>query len=384
MKKIILKYLTDTINNEELIALRDWLKKSENQEVFKSYIKDAYSVNRLHVEPNTEEAYNIVLDKILNKTTPVPVKKIHPFWMKYAAAILVVGFLLTGYLFKDSIFSSNDIITVDNTNTIKIGTDKAILILENGSEIALEKGKAQTSENFTTDGKELVYKKAASKNKPEIAYNYLEIPRGGQFSLKLSDGTKVWLNSESKIKYPESFISGQSREVVLLYGEAYFEVTPSSENNGDRFVVQSKGQEIEVIGTKFNINTYKDNIVRSTLVEGRINLKANHSEQKIFPGQQAVFNIEKQTVNIHYADDVESEISWIHGVFSFKEKNFEDIMTVLGRWYNVDVEYLNAQVKQVKFTGILSKDQSLENILSIMETTTTMTYEIKNNTILVK
>lgn len=381
MKKLILKYLTETISNEELLTLRQWLSKPKNQEIFKSYIKDDYSLNRVHLKVDKEKAFNSVLDAILQQQSPV--RKLYPSWLKYAAAVLVAGFLLTGYLYKDTMFTSTAN-AVSNTNTIEIGTDKAILILEDGSQIALENGKAQTAERFTTNGKELVYKKGTAVKKAEIAYNYLEIPRGGQFSLKLSDGTKVWLNSESKIKYPESFVSGQPREVALLYGEAYFEVSPSTEHNGDHFVVQSKGQEIEVLGTKFNINTYKDNIVRSTLVEGLIHLTANKYKQEILPGQQAVFNKEDQSVTVFYAEDMDSEISWIRGVFSFKEKNFEDIMTVLGRWYNVDVEYSNTQVKDVKFTGILSKNQSLENILSIMSKTTTMTYEIKKNTILVK
>ncbi len=379
MEKLILKFLTDSITSQELDILKKWLEKSKNQEVFKSYIRDAYNTNKL-IEINPDIAFNNVLDAIAKKEKPV--KKLYPYWTRYAAAIIVIGFLLTGYVFKDKFFTGSNLPKVEET-VIAAGTTKATLILENGTTLALEKGKQHATAHFSTDGEELVYANSIANKKSEIAYNYLEVPRGGQFSIKLSDGTKVWLNSESKLKYPESFISGQAREVTLMYGEAYFEVTPSTENNNDHFVVVSSDQEIEVLGTKFNVNTYTSNLTKSTLVEGKIYLKANKVQHELMPGQQAVYNSNNKTIDIK-AIDVYNEISWIHGVFSFKEKSFEDIMAVLSRWYDVDVKYLNNEVKQVKFTGTLSKNQSLENVLSVITRTTSMTYKIQEHVILVE
>ena len=157
---------------------------------------------------------------------------------------------------------------LNKEDIITTGSDKAVLTLEDGSNIELEKGKAFKTNVVNSNGEKLVYNKT---NQTKITYNYLTIPRGGQYFVKLSDGTEVWLNSESQLKFPVAFIKGQTREVTLVYGEAYFAVSPSTNHNGATFKVMNQGQEVEVLGTEFNIKAYKDEInIYTTLVEGKV------------------------------------------------------------------------------------------------------------------
>ena len=153
------------------------------------------------------------------------------------------------------------------------------MTLADGSKIALEKGTPVQTQNANSNGEELIYE--SSKNTSRLVYNYLTIPRGGQFVIKLSDGTKVWLNSASQLKFPVAFIEGESREVELVYGEAYFEVSPSTAHKGAHFQVYNKKQKVEVVGTEFNIKAYKDESnIYTTLVNGKVNVETGNKKLK--------------------------------------------------------------------------------------------------------
>ena len=193
-------------------------------------------------------------------------------WYVGVAASIVI--LISSVIFfnkEPNNFNNNDtqIAIPIIINNIETGTDKAILTLANGSEIALIKGETYKGQNVSSDGKEIVYNgKAVSK---EITYNYLTTPSGGQFFVKLSDGTQVWLNSESRLKYPVTFLDGEIRQVELVYGEAYFDVSPSTAHKGLKFKVINQAQEVEVLGTEFNIKAYKDESnIFTTLIEGKV------------------------------------------------------------------------------------------------------------------
>ncbi|MBJ6369601.1 FecR family protein [Snuella sedimenti] len=307
-------------------------------------------------------------------------------WRYAAAAAIVVGILATTYFFKDSLFSTtltNDIAPVI-TNSIEPGTDKATLTIGDGSQIALENGKGLQLQNAVSNGKEIVYE-ALDNSKKELVYNTLTIPRGGQFQITLSDGTKVWLNSESQLKYPISFIEGENRVVELVYGEAYFDVSPSTEHKGAGFKVFNKSQEVEVLGTEFNIKAYNDEYqIYTTLAEGKVSVNNDGSKLDLEPGQQSIFNLKEKNITVTTVD-VLSVTSWRKGLFSFKGMSLNKIMKVISRWYDVKIEFANTELENVRFNGVLSKNDKIEEILDAINNTNFINaYEIKNKKITIK
>lgn len=282
---------------------------------------------------------------------------------------------------------------VDTPKTIITGTDKAILTLDDGTEIALEKGANYQTKVASSDGAQLIYNSPVlmvdkmstdTLTNTKTSYNYLTIPRGGQFFVQLPDGTKVWLNSESQLKYPVHFIEGKTRHVELVYGEAYFEVSPSVKHKEAKFKVISHAQEVEVLGTEFNIKAYRDETnVYTTLVEGKVAVNALNKSKTLIPGEQLNLNLFDNSME-SASVDVYREISWKDGVFSFKDKPLKDIMTVISRWYDIDVIFDDNTLEKITFKGSLDKKLSIEEILSIITGTTNMHYEIKNKTIILK
>lgn len=320
------------------------------------------------------EFKDIIKEKIFSKVQE-QVKKNHtedhkviPLYkrniFKYAVAILIVALVsVYGLINKPS--PQIEEVKVAHTK-IEVGTDKATLTLEDGSSVVLEKGQNYSAKNLISTGDKLIYKNKPD-SKPQIAYNYLTIPRGGQFFLQLSDGTKVWLNSESQLKYPVSFIEGEKRMVELIYGEAYFEVSPSTENKGAKFIVKNRIQELEVLGTKFNIKAYQDEaIIYTTLVEGKVNVKNDLANVLLQPNEQSRVSAINKDIKVLEVD-VYNVTSWINGVFSFEGASLKEIMKVLSRWYDLDAVFLDKEIGEVKFIGVLSKNQNIEDILNTIK-----------------
>jgi len=266
---------------------------------------------------------------------------------------------------------------------ILIGSDKATLTLEDGSVIELEKGKSYSKGNASSNGEKLIYN--SNGKSAAIANNLLTIPRGGQFFVQLADSTKVWLNSESQLKYPVAFVDGQTRQVELVYGEAYFEVSPSTKHKGSRFKVKTQEQNVEVIGTEFNIKAYRDEpAIYTTLVQGVVAVSNAAKKQILTPSQQS--KITEYNGNISVSEvDVYNEISWRKGLFVFKGMPLKDIARVLSRWYDVDIVFADPALGNVKFNGVLNKNQKLEDILTTIKNINFINaYEKKDNKIIIK
>lgn len=303
---------------------------------------------------------------------------------KYAVAAAVLLFVFFNAVYNQESFQAVKSSQTAVSNSIKIGTDKATLTTEDGQTIVLEKGKSFTSKNLVSNGKELVYAKTNS-SKAAIAYNYLTIPRGGEFFVKLADGTQVWLNSESKLKYPVSFVEGETRKVELVYGEAYFSVSPSTAHKGAKFQVLTGLQEVEVIGTQFNIKAYRnEDIIYTTLVEGKVAVEIADQKELLKPNQQLTLNkLNKNRVISEV--DVYSETAWKKGLFAFQNKNLKEIMQVLSRWYDVDVVFEDKSLENIEFKGVLNKNQNMEEILNLIKKTKFIkAYEIKEDRIIIK
>lgn len=369
---LIAKYCSDSLSDTEVQELIAWIKSGKNKKYFNEYLDLNFTLEQFKSEKQDDSALWELI-KSSFKTS----KRTLNYW-KYAVAASVALIISSVVLF-DNAQTTTPIIV----NNIKIGTDKAILSLENGVDIILGKNKNYKTNNLSSNGKELVYGKAGSTSS-KIAYNYLTIPRGGQFYLKLEDGTQVWLNSESKIKYPKAFISGIPREVELIYGEAYFDVSSSAEHGGSKFKVRTGIQEIEVLGTEFNIKAYNDDdTIYTTLVEGTVVVSNGESKEVLQPNQQAAINIQNKDMSIGFVD-VYNMTSWKNGIFSFKNKPLKEIMKTLSRWYDIEITFENKELEAIKFNGVLNKKQNIEHILLTIKTTNNIIYEIDDNKIIIK
>lgn len=372
-KDLIEKYLDSEISIEEVKTLVNY---------YESFQKSHVWVEELGSESTIK---NKMLISILESIeTDVP-EKVIPFYKKnifrYAVAASLIACIALGNLYKHILFG-DDRVEVTQSN-IQIGTNKAKLTLEDGTNIILDKETNYHSNKLSTNGQSLLYNKT-KKNNETVVYNYLTIPRGGQFFVELSDGTKVWLNSESKLKYPVSFAKGKTRAVELVYGEAYFEVSKSTQHNGDAFSLKTNEQHIAVLGTEFNVKAYRNETeILTTLVEGSVSVSNSINKSILKPGEQSKLSQNKSDFEI-YQVEIDDQISWRNGEFSFTNKSLEDIMKVLERWYNVDINIANEKMKSIGFTGVISKNQSIDYILEIIKNTNNMTYEIDNNTIEIK
>lgn len=393
MKKTIIKYLANTISNSELAKLKLWLKDEKNQKTFEQYVKTSYDINTVINKPDVDAAY-----KKLRHAIDHPKKskvRVLPVWSRFAAAAVVI--FMFSYLFiyynqkQEPVEVLNTFVT-----TVESGVDKAILTLDDGSNIILEEGKVYSTTSVASNGEEIIYNKeekvpeitpTKSESKTAIkpiAYNYLTTPRGGEFHIILADGTQVWLNSETKLKYPVSFKEGESRKVELVYGEAYFDVSSSKNHNGANFKVMSNSQEVEVLGTEFNIKAYKDETnVYTTLAEGKVTVSNADFKEYLAVGQQSIINKETGDINIKSVN-IYNETAWKSGVFSFKNKSLKEIMKVLSRWYDVDIVFENKNLETIKFNGILSKKMTLEEILIPIKRNVNLNYKVENKKIILK
>lgn len=381
--KLIVKFLGNELSQEESESLKKWMELPENKLFLKQEIELYHLINKCCVSFDAEKAYSEHVKSVKIKKTTKVINIRKPLF-KYAAAILIVT-LATSYLFKDTLFNSPQYNTpIVINNTIESGTDKATLTLEDGTKVLLEEGANFQTPNIISNGEEIVYT-ARETNTEEIDYNYLTIPRGGQFFVNLSDGTKVWLNSETKLKYPVSFVEGETRQVELIYGEAYFEVSHSTEHLGSHFKVYNKNEEVEVLGTKFNIKAYKDETdIYTTLVDGKVKVRAQKTELVLEPKQQVKVSKTSSELSIKEVN-VNNIISWKDGNFDFKDVHLGDIMKVLSRWYIMDVTFENEELMKERFNGRISKHYGIEEILSsIKESGIINNYEINNKKLTIK
>ena len=230
------------------------------------------------------------------------------------------------------------------------------------------------------EGNRLEYVQPDSLHKKELEFNQLIIPKGTFYHLVLSDGTKVWLNADSKIKYPVSF--GQDKREVSLRGEGYFEVAKDSSRP---FIVSTDKMDVKVLGTTFDVNTYEDEGKSFVvLVEGLVEVSAGKGESRIItPGYMAEVNMHDVQAKIHVSKcDTEHYIAWKNGNFSFRNASLTEILRRVSRYYDVTV--IREQVfEEEYYTGDVSSDVSLESLLAVIESSTSVSFKVERKIVYV-
>ncbi|MCH4896487.1 FecR family protein [Marinilabiliaceae bacterium JC040] len=368
----------EEVSLEEKSLFNSWYDSSnKNKELFKMIKK--IEDDKLDYSLDIKKAYYLNQLKIKNK---VRQKRFKLYTLiAYAASVLII-FSSFFFLLKDRTYESNIYNTKIAKSQIKVGSKKAILKLADGSVLKLD---SISSKEIKTVSKEVslsnnnsILKYSSKGAKPvKLKYNEIFIPRGGEYQLVLSDGTRVKINSETKIKYPIAF--GNKKRIVYLEGEAYFEVSKDAKRP---FIVNCNGIKTRVLGTSFNVSSY-DNIISTTLVEGSVVVEYKKSQTiKLTPGEQSIYNVSSQSIKKQKVD-VDLFVLWKDGTYKFVNEKVENIMKTISRWYNIDVFFANEEVKKIRFTGKVQRYKNISSFIEILEMTHDIRIEVGKGSLLV-
>jgi hypothetical protein len=380
-----------SVEETELWALLD---ESQHDEDVKNILLQLMQSEQSFVETDREK-WEPVLNKVLANEEEKKTISILPgwnqfTWKKMAAAAVIFLFAGTGLYYLLQNENSDNQITVEKTNELKDvaapNTVNATLTLSNGMTIVLDSAgngilaqQGDVNVMKLSDGQIVYDPNSLNINKEEISYNTLSNPRGSKaVKIVLADGTKVWLNAESSLHYPTSFIAKERR--VNITGEAYFEV---AHKDALPFYVSVDGMEVEVLGTHFNINSYKEeNILRTTLLEGSVKVSKGERTTIIKPGQQAQVSRTNNNAFLISKPDLDEVMAWKEGRFTYNNMDLGSIMRDMARWYNVEVVYKD--IITDRYTVNVSRDVPVSQLFKFIEMSGGVKFEIRNNIITVK
>lgn len=372
LRQYALGALTDKEATELSVFLRQRQLEGSIREILEAMAHEAQPVENYDAE-EVDKMIDRILESVSDNAATVPVKRGRLF-TKVSVVAAVFICLLTGVYFvkqktKEKPAAAPKISKKLFKKDIAPGEDKAMLTLADGSVIMLDstaKGKLAEYGNIKAlkiDAGKLSYQQANTGRQFTMQYNTVSTPRGGQYHVVLPDGSKVWLNAASSLKFPV-FFGGKERNVELI-GEAYFEV---AHNEKQPFKVNVKGVEVVVLGTHFNINAYDDEgTIKTTLLQGSVRETVADKQQTvtITPGQQAEVGKDKVIKLINDVDLVQV-VAWQSGLFEFNNSDLAAIMRQISRWYDVDVVY-ESKPGDAKFGGGISKHLPLSEVLQLLE-----------------
>ena len=363
LKELFKKYHEGTCTEEERAVLEDWYLRFNEEE--------------LDIRPIRIKA----IGKRIFRQLPGNEADFITMGLKLAAAAVTIGILFMVAL--NIIMPDKTTMKSKTAHTIDPGYNQAILTLANGKRIELNK--ASTGQIASQQGSTII-----KKGDGEIAYsqespnkqavdekNKVTIPFGGQWQLVLSDGSKVWLNSGSTLEFPTNFKNQKERNVYLT-GEAYFEI---AKDKVHPFIVKTKNQQVTVLGTHFNINSYTDEpSTKTTLAEGKIQILSESGIKKILmPGEQALLS--NNAISVTNAD-IEETLAWKNGYFRFNDESIQSIMRKISRWYNVEVKYISDAPNQ-SLNGRISRSKDLDQVLKALEATKSVHFKVEGRRITV-
>lgn len=326
-----------------------------------------------------------VKEKIYARLPKAASGRTSKLWKRIATVAAAVGAITVGiwfYTMRQPIMAQKDIAPGRNTATLTLSNGKTITLSGAKTGVILGASKLTYNDGTTVD----------PSSQEEIAKQSVDqtltasTPRGGQYQFILPDGTQVWLNAASKISFPAQF-SGTTRK-IFLSGEAYFQV---AKNKARPFIVESKGQEVTVLGTHFNINAYPDeSSIKTTLLEGSVKVASlsvgsslpGHpgNEQILTPNQQAINT--GSTIKVSTIDPEEA-IAWKNGLFMFNAESLSSIMKRVSRWYNIQVVYQDSELGNEVFSGSVSRFDSISSLLRQLENTASVKFKIEGERVIV-
>lgn len=353
----------------------------EEEALIESWYNQRAKKNNMNpIQEDLSEAKELIWKGIQHNVRPS--KRISRSFTRYAAAAAI--FIIAGiatYFYVDQ----KEIMVPNQRNfvtDIAPGGNKAYLLLSDGKRISLtgaENGTLAVHSGVTVtktaDG-QLVYTISGGNEQDDGTYNAIETPNGGQYQVRLPDGTSVWLNAASVLKYPVSFANNKERKVELQ-GEAYFEVAKDPKKP---FFVSSRGQQVEVLGTHFNINSYANEaVMKTTLLEGAVKISEGKQMKILKPGEQAIVanhNLRVKTANL---DEV---MAWKNGNFNFQDTELENVMRQISRWYDVEVEYQGIASSE-RLNGAISRSKNISQVLKMLTSTGVVHFKVEGRRVIV-
>ncbi len=385
---LIARKIKGVISPGEQEELDNWIRENpENQAIYTRATDPKKQLERLEIYAlfNKEEAWTKLEDKLFEtKTVRFTPQRV----LRYAAAIVLPLLIAGGFAYK--YLNRSDPQTIAEIDTVfQPGTQKAVLILADGGSIELEEGMTmsdlqQGEASINIRNSSLNYKSSDQRSREtEIIYNELRTPRGGGYNLRLADGTGVWLNAGSSIRFPVSF--AEDNRQVYLEGEAYFEVS----HNGSPFIVSTEDMDVRVLGTSFNISAYGDEpLFKTTLVEGKVSVELKDQDDSLSgtlllaPEHQAIFNRSESALS-----DVEVNAtlytSWMRGKLEFHNESLDQVMLRLARWYDFEYVFENPEAKDFHFSARLNNGENISTIIEMLEMTTDVKFELRDRKIVI-
>ncbi|WP_198315851.1 FecR domain-containing protein [Chitinophaga tropicalis] len=360
-EELLQRYLDGQCSAAEAEELYTWLKSSGSHRPLLTAMQREFeqAMNTRHEIPSElSDRIETRLLQDISREKVIPLhKRFRLGWVAAAAILLLAGAIY--YMYSAST-SKGPVAGLVKGDTVDIapGSNKAVLTLSNGDEVTLD----STGNQVINQGQTVIHQRNgqlhyAAGTDDAVVYNTLTVPRGGQFNIILPDGSHVWLNAASSLKYPTTFQEGQ--RIVELQGQGYFEVSPNAKQP---FFVKVNNMEVQVLGTSFDVMAYPDeSSINTTLIEGLVKV----NQHRLQPGQQAVLDPATGTMTIHSAD-VEQVIAWKTGFFEFDNARLSDILRQLSRWYDIDISY-NQEKPDRLLGGRISRNLPLSDILHMLE-----------------
>ena len=375
--ELLLRVLSDELSEDDLI-FQSWLQESQENAALYQSLRRGYADD--DVKLDKDKMYHNMAEILSFNHHTVPL--IRNRWFLGVATVAVL--LITGLTCYLTMYRAKptDTATVERqeVNVFEPGSKKAYLVSSNGESIDLSESFEIVKEDGTVISNDPQGIVSVNKNATEVQRvenHTLYVPRGGEYTLVLADGSKVHLNSETTLVFPSRF-EGDTRDVELT-GEAYFEV----KKHAMPFIVHTAEMQIEVFGTSFNVNAYRNNALTSaTLVEGVVRIRAPDMAESIpvQPGENVSIDRVSNEISIKKVDTA-IYTAWVKGEFIFRNSPLEDILAQLSRWYDFTVEYENPSIRKMKFTGSAEKARTLDYLLDMIKTVTDVKYRYDNGVI---
>lgn len=387
LKDLLRKHMAGTLSESERLRLWMELDKPENAANAKATIQELSQEATGNKNYNPEEWEEMIRSILRSDKVKAPVLSIrhNRSRIRWIAAAAVSILLAGTWLLTPHHPEKTDLVkkALAVTDIAPPSGTRATLTLGNGRQIILDSVKNGTlaiqgnANILKLDSNQLSYESLTGKP-AEIEYNTLSTAKGGQTMVTLADGSKVWLNSLSSLKFPTAFYGNDRR--VELTGEGYFEVARNAKMS---FHVLVNQEDVQVLGTHFNVNAYADeSSTKTTLLEGSVKVSRDRKEALLKPGQQAVINNETGAVRLINGADLEEALAWKNGLFEFSSIDIKSIMRQVGRWYDVEISY-DGDIPADRFTGIVNRSSNLSQVLMIMEQAN-VHFTIKKNKIIVR
>jgi hypothetical protein len=371
--KLISKEKVGELTVDEQQQLIQWKSKNEKSYMLASDSKQIQKKHGLYSKIDREKSW----EKITKQVPDLKPKVIELRTILKWAAVIMLPLLATTYMLNEVYWSKNPVI-------VEAGSSKAILELSNGKTIYLEdyqgidikSGKEKLASNTNN---ELIYQQGEAIGEA-LKYNTIKTPVQGEYFMKLSDGTKVWLNAQTEIQFPEKF-GKNKREIKLISGEAYFAVTKNKNRPFDVYL--NNGAKVEVLGTEFNVMAYQDeDEIQTTLVEGSVKFAKNNDEIILKPGEQSGLHVETGQIQVR---EVKTDIytAWKNGKFVFNREPMESVLRKMSRWYGIQVICDDEAVLQRRISGVTDRYEDIDKLINLIEEISPIELELEDDHLLV-